>query len=56
MLLYKLKDAIIWRSPEPFRTVLGSIGFESETVPEPFKIVANEFNLCSPTYLKQIKD
>ena len=41
MLLYKLKYAIIWRSPEPFRTVLGSIGFESGTVPEPFKIVLN---------------
>ena len=36
MLLYKLTYAVIWRSPEPFRTVLGSIGFESGTVPEPF--------------------
>ena len=32
----KLNYAILWRSPEPFRTVLGSIGFESGTVPEPF--------------------
>ena len=32
MLLYKLTYTIIWRSPEPFRTVLGSISFKSGTV------------------------
>ena len=39
MLLYKLIYAIIWRSPEPFRTVLASIGFKSGTVLNSFKIL-----------------